>query len=167
MKTWRKEVHFSSEYLLLNWIRSSCDGCREYQELDIIQRYGGISLRSWIIYNPVCLLSSSNSSHGSAKNSNTRATWKVLGLAYNRRETRDKWPLGWYAADKSWCHYHTKVKLSWLQPMTTWSERQHTNVPWSHGLRPKKLYTSVEVIPAPVRVPTQWPLVSSFTSVVG
>ena len=37
---------------------------------------------------------------------------------------------------------------------------------WSHGLRPKKFYTSVAVTPAPVRVPTQWLLVPGFMSVV-
>ena len=31
----------------------------------------------------------------------------------------------------------------------------------------KKSYTSVAVTPAPVPVPTQWPLVQNFTSVVG
>ena len=36
----------------------------------------------------------------------------------------------------------------------------------SHGLRPKKLYTSVVVTPAPVQVPTQRLLVPSFRSVV-
>ena len=36
-----------------------------------------------------------------------------------------------------------------------------------HGLRPRKLYTTVAVTPVPVRVPTQWPLVQSYTSVVG
>ena len=37
----------------------------------------------------------------------------------------------------------------------------------THELRRKKLYTSVEVTPAPVRVPTLWSLVPRFTSVVG
>ena len=31
----------------------------------------------------------------------------------------------------------------------------------------KKLYTSVAVTPAPVWGPTQWPLILSFTAVVG
>ena len=39
--------------------------------------------------------------------------------------------------------------------------------PWSHGLGPKMLYTSVAVTSSPVRVPTQRPLVPSFLSVVG
>ena len=39
---------------------------------------------------------------------------KALGLAYNRRETRDKWPLG-RDPDRSWCHSHISVKLSWSQ----------------------------------------------------
>ena len=38
--------------------------------------------------------------------------------------------------------------------------------PWSHGLRPKKLYASVAVPLAPVRVPSQWPLAPSVTSVM-
>ena len=37
----------------------------------------------------------------------------------------------------------------------------------THGLRPEKQYTSVAVTPPPVRVPTQRPLIPSFTSVVG
>ena len=41
---------------------------------------------------------------------------KVLGLAYNRRKTRDKRPLG-KDPDRSWCHRHTIVNLSWSQPM--------------------------------------------------
>ena len=36
--------------------------------------------------------------------------------------------------------------------------------PWAAT---KKVYTSVAVTPVPVRVPTQWPLVQSYTSVVG
>ena len=35
-----------------------------------------------------------------------------------------------------------------------------------HGLRPRKLYTSVAVTLVPARVPTQRPLVLSFTTVV-
>ena len=37
--------------------------------------------------------------------------------------------------------------------------------PWSHGLRPKKLLASLAVSPAPVRVPSQRPLVPSVASV--
>ena len=36
--------------------------------------------------------------------------------------------------------------------------------PWSHGLQPKKLYASVAVPPAPVRVPRQRPLAPSIMS---
>ena len=36
---------------------------------------------------------------------------------------------------------------------------------WNHRLQPKKLHSSVEVLPAPVRVPSQRPLAPSFTSV--
>ena len=66
-----------------------------------------------------------------------RARGKVLDLAYNRRETWDKQSLG------------------------------RDPDPRIHGLRPKKLYTSMEVTPAPVWALTQRPLVPSFTSVVG
>ena len=38
---------------------------------------------------------------------------------------------------------------------------------WIHGLRARKLYSSEVMIPASVRVSTQWPLVPSFMSVVG
>ena len=37
--------------------------------------------------------------------------------------------------------------------------------PCSHGLRPKKVYTSVTVLPDPIRVPSQWSLVPSFTPI--
>ena len=37
---------------------------------------------------------------------------------------------------------------------------------WIHGLRPRKLYTSVTVTPAPVRVPTEPLLIPSFRTVV-
>jgi hypothetical protein len=39
--------------------------------------------------------------------------------------------------------------------------------PWAATKKASQLYTSVAVTPAPVQVPTQWPLVPSFTSVVG
>ena len=38
---------------------------------------------------------------------------------------------------------------------------------WIYGLRSTKIHRSVAVTPAPVRVPSQQPLVPSFTSVVG
>ena len=47
-----------------------------------------------------------------ASGSSIRARWKVLGLAYNRRETRDKWQLS-RDPDRNWYHCHTSVKLSW------------------------------------------------------
>ena len=37
--------------------------------------------------------------------------------------------------------------------------------PWSHGQQPKKLYSSVAVPPAPIRVPSQRPLAPHVTSV--
>jgi hypothetical protein len=41
---------------------------------------------------------------------------KSSRLAYNRREIRDKRPLG-RDLDRSWCHLYTSVKLLWSQPM--------------------------------------------------
>ena len=38
--------------------------------------------------------------------------------------------------------------------------------PWNHGLRPKKLYASVEVPPVPVRVPSLIPLAPTVMSVM-
>ena len=55
--------------------------------------------------------------------------------------------------DRSWCHRHTSVKLSWSQPID--SEISGS----TRVLRPIELYTSVEV-------PSQRPIVPSFTSLV-
>jgi len=74
--------------------------------------------------------------------SSIQARWKVLDLAYNWLEIRDKWPLT-RDLDRRWCH-----------------------CPWMHGLRPKKLYTRVKMTPAPVGVCIQRSLVPSFTLVV-
>ena len=99
-----------------------------------------------------------------------RARQKVVDLAYNRCETRGKRPLD-RDPERGCCHHRTSVKLCWLQPMDTWAEWQHTRMlppmfmeSWAAT---KKLYTSVEMTPAPVRVPNQSPLVPSFTLVVG
>ena len=90
---------------------------------------------------------------------------KNSGLAYNQHETLGRDP------DRSWCHIHTSTKLFWLRPMAPAAAQQHTSVLplslWIHGLRSRKLYTSVAVTPAPIRVPTQWLLVPSFMSIVG
>ena len=53
------------------------------------------------------------------------ARWKVLGLAYNWRETQVKRPLG-RKPDSRWSHRQTSVKLSWSQPVDPWTEQQHT-----------------------------------------
>ena len=87
---------------------------------------------------------------------------KVKSSRPSSRETRDKQPLG-RDRDRSWYH-RASVKFSWSQPMDPWTERQHTRMLPSMSL---ELYSSVEVTPAPVRVPTQRPPVASFTSVVG
>ena len=60
--------------------------------------------------------------------SNKRARWKVLGLAYNQSETRNKQLLG-RDPDRSWCHCHISVQLSWSQPMDPWTEWQHILMP--------------------------------------
>ena len=94
----------------------------------------------------------------------------LWGQAYNRCETQDRQPLG-RDPHRSWCHHHTSVKLFDCSPWIHWLSCSTLVCchwcPWSHGLWPKKLYTSVEVTPAPVPVPTQRLLVPSFTSVVG
>ena len=46
----------------------------------------------------------------------TRARCKVLDVAYNRRETRDKRPMG-RDPENNLCHLHTSVKLFWSQPI--------------------------------------------------
>ena len=54
------------------------------------------------------------------------AWWKVLGLAYNRHETRGKQTLG-RDPDKSWCHRHTTsmIKLIGRSPWLHEHRRQH------------------------------------------
>ena len=92
---------------------------------------------------------------------------KHYNLAYNGREIRDKRP-SVRDLDRSWYHRHNSLKLFWLQLMDPWiSAAAYECVaalsmdPWA--ATKKKLYTSVVVTPAPVRVPTQRPLVPSFT----
>ena len=54
-------------------------------------------------------------------NSTLKASrWKILNLAYNRRKTRDKRPLG-RDPDRGWFHRHSHVKLLWSQPMNPWT----------------------------------------------
>ena len=57
----------------------------------------------------------------------TKIRWKVLDLAYNRRQTRDKRPLS-MDSNRSWCHLYSSVILSWSQSMDLWNERQHTRM---------------------------------------
>ena len=82
--------------------------------------------------------------------SNMRARWKVFCLAYNRRETQDKRQLG-RDPDRSWCHHHSMINLSWVQPMPSWTTGSILifcrRGPWNNGLWPKKVYTSVVVNP--------------------
>ena len=48
-----------------------------------------------------------------------RGKVKSSSIAYNRRETRNKRPVGW-EPDRSWCHLLTGVKLFWSQLMASW-----------------------------------------------
>ena len=90
---------------------------------------------------------------------------RVKSSRYSLRKTREKLPLG-RDPDRGWHHRHTSVKLFGRSPWLNGHRRQHTIVlllsPWIHGLRPRKLYTSVAGTPAPVWVLTQRPLVPSF-----
>ena len=54
-------------------------------------------------------------------------TGKVKSSRLILQPTRDKRPLA-RNPDRSWCHRHTSVKLSWLQPKDLWTERQHTRM---------------------------------------
>ena len=57
-----------------------------------------------------------------------RARWKVFGLPYNRREIRDKRPLG-RNTDRSCCQRHTTsiIKLFGRRPWLHGHRRQHTD----------------------------------------
>ena len=73
-------------------------------------------------------------------------------------------------ADRSWCLLQTSVKLfgrcTWIHGLSGHILVYCSRCPRSHGLRPKKLYTGVQVTPAPVQISIQQPLVLSFKSVV-
>ena len=61
--------------------------------------------------------------------------------------------------DKSWCHRHSSVEIFWSQPMNpwTWVAAHPYAADDVHGVMScdqKKLYNSVVVTPAPVRIPT-------------
>ena len=70
------------------------------------------------------------------------------------RETRDKRPLR-RDPDKSWCHGHTSVKLFWSRSMME---------PWA--TTKTALHLCVAVTPAAFWIPTQRPIVPSFTTVI-
>ena len=95
---------------------------------------------------------------------------KSSSLAYKQCETRDKRLLG-RNPDRSWCHFYTSVKLFWSQPMSPWTSVAAYECSATQSMDPwavtKKVYTSVVVAPAPVRVPNQQQLVPSFMLVVG
>jgi hypothetical protein len=63
---------------------------------------------------------------------------KSSSLAYNRRETRDKRPLG-RDSDRSWCHLHTSVncfgRSSWIHELSGSTFVCCHRCLWSHGLR--------------------------------
>ena len=61
-------------------------------------------------------------------------------LAYNRRESEDRRPLG-RDPERSRFHLHIRVNIFSLSS-------------WPHRVRPGKLFTSVAVTPPPVLVPT-------------
>ena len=64
----------------------------------------------------------------------------------------------------------SRIKIFWSQPMPSWASAAAYECAATQSMdqwaASRKLYTSVPVTPALVRVPTQWPLVPSFTSVV-
>ena len=106
----------------------------------------------WAKFNSSC----SNSSIPVFQSASGR--WEVLGLAYKQHETRDNQQFG-RDLDRDWCHRHTSIKLSWSQPMDQWVGAA-AQCPWSHGLWPEKLYTSLAMTPVPI----QWSLIPSFAS---
>ena len=59
-----------------------------------------------------------------------QARWKVLDLAYNRCETRDKRPLG-REPGRRWCHHHTSLKLFWSHRTMDSNQESFTAVCWS------------------------------------
>ena len=90
----------------------------------------------------------------------------MSSLAYNRRESRDKRSLG-RDPDRSWSHLRTSVKLLWSQLMAQWVSAAAYECAAAQSMDPcaatKKALPSVEVTPAPLRVPTQRPIIPSFT----
>ena len=97
---------------------------------------------------------------------------KISSLAYNQRETQDKWSLR-RDQDRSWCHCQACVKLFFgRSPWIHGCEWQHTSIlismePWAAAKRALHCYTGGQMTPAPVRIPTQWPLVPGFVLAVG
>ena len=70
---------------------------------------------------------------------------KVLGIAYNRHETRHKQSSG-RDLDRGWCHTRTSEKHFWSQPMDPRTEWQHTRMlplmslePWAANQKSFKL----------------------------
>ena len=82
-----------------------------------VNEYGAHQLFLFRFQNTVSVLLITNS-RGSINIMSSKYEGKVKSssLAYNRRETRDKRPLI-RDPDRTWCHLHTNVKLSWSQPM--------------------------------------------------
>ena len=62
---------------------------------------------------------------------------KSSSLAYNKRETRDKQPLG-RDPDRSWCHHRTSVNLFWSQLMDPCTSSVLPLISMERGLRPRK-----------------------------
>ena len=95
------------------------------------------------------------------------ARWKVLGLTFVKLRTSGRW-VGTRtgAGVTSTLEQRFLCRSSWIHGLSGSTFLCCRGCPWSHGLRTRKLYNIVDLTPAPVRVPTQRPLVPSCTSVV-
>ena len=86
--------------------------------------------------------------------------------AYNQHETRHKQLLD-RDLDRSWCHLHISVKLSWPQPMAPWTLAAAYECAAIQSMDlwavTKKALYYCEGDTTPVRVPTQQLLILSFT----
>ena len=86
--------HWILHATLVSWHLAA--GCKTLTRLPLAAR----GLRQYSNWNYVDFLYSYKS-----------VFWKFSDLAYNRCETRDKRPLG-RDPDRSWCYFHTSVKLT-------------------------------------------------------
>ena len=102
--------------------------------------------------------------------SSTRGREKVLGLAYSRREARDRRLLS-RDPDRSWCHSHTMsmIKLFWSQPMAPWTSAAayecaaaQSMEPWAATKEPLS-YSQRGGDTSSCPVPSQRPFLPNFT----